>query len=965
MKIILLVLLVLLGTLHSKDVTIQLKWKYQFQFAGFIMAKEKGFYKELGIDVELKEFNKDTNIIKDVTSGKTEFGVSDSSLVYEALIGKNLTALTAIFQKSPFILMGLKSDTLKTLSDINNKKLALYEGVDGISIKAMLKANNITYIAQPPIFRLDKLQSKEVDLMTAYVSNEPYIAKKKGLEVVKFSPSDYGFEGYGDIFFTSKELLKKDPELVRKVYEASLKGWKYAFSNIDETVELIYKKYNTLKKSKEALKFEAIELKKLSGFGDNFGKLDIEKIKGIAGKFNLIKNENNKIDILEDFIYKYEKNFLSEDEIQWLANNTITYVGKNNLLPYEGFDKNNNHVGIIAEHIKLIEEKINKKFQKITTLKWTHSLKLAKKQTVDIVSGKEDSIVLAKNYKPIKSFLNSRLVFVTRAKHPYVIDLQDFKNKKIAFVNNVGYANDILKAYPEISFIKCDTIEDGLIGVNSGKYDIFIAPINIANYSIVHLGLEDIKIAGQSDIMLKITLHINKQKPILFNIINKIMQNISLDKKHDIVSKWRQNSIQEILVDNNYTLVYQISFISLIILLFITVAYQKQEHLKKKIEIEKNKFKNIFDKSSDGFLILTNGKFTDCNQSIIDMLGYSSTKDIYNISPAQLSPKVQPDGQDSLTKSRLMIKIAIDNGFNNFRWVHRRKDGSDFWCDIALTNISKDENEVIHVRWKDIDEEVQLEERIKNINEELRHQVDMEVEKNKQQQLLMLQQSRLAQMGEMISMIAHQWRQPLNNLSMLNQSIILKYTRGKLDEQTLDYFKINSKKQINKMSKTIDDFRNFFSPNKEKEEFEINNIVLDTLELLNPVMKKEHIDINFYAKEKYTYTSYPNEFGQVILSIINNAKDILIEREIKDRKIKLIIDNDETDIYVKIEDNAGGVSGDIIDKVFDPYFSTKSEKNGTGLGLYMSKLIVEDHMDGKISVSNKNDGAEFTILLPH
>jgi len=245
----------------------------------------------------------------------------------------------------------------------------------------------------------------------------------------------------------------------------------------------------------------------------------------------------------------------------------------------------------------------------------------------------------------------------------------------------------------------------------------------------------------------------------------------------------------------------------------------------------------------------------------------------------------------------------------------------------------------------------------------LEDEVIGEIEKNKQQQLLMLHQSRLAQMGEMISMIAHQWRQPLNSLSMLNQSIVLKYNRDKLDEKFIIYFKENSNKQIQGMSKTIDDFRDFFKPEKEKVEFCINDVLNDTLEMVKPIFCQNQIDIKFDIKKEFKIIGYQNELGQAILNIVNNAKDALVENEIKNKQIIINLTQDDKSIVLTIKDNAGGILQNIIDKIFDPYFSTKDEKNGTGLGLYMAKMIIEEHMDGKLSVSNDEDGAKFTIKL--
>jgi len=256
-----------------------------------------------------------------------------------------------------------------------------------------------------------------------------------------------------------------------------------------------------------------------------------------------------------------------------------------------------------------------------------------------------------------------------------------------------------------------------------------------------------------------------------------------------------------------------------------------------------------------------------------------------------------------------------------------------------------------------------LQDDIKDKNKNLEIEVESELEKNKQQQFLMLHQSRLAQMGEMISMIAHQWRQPLNTLSMLNNTVVLKFKRDKLDTDIMNYFNENSNKQIQQMSKTIDDFRDFFKPEKEKIDYCINDIIIHSIDMLNPVFSKYNLNIEFSDAQKIYSNGFANELGQALVNIINNAKDALVENKIVDKEIVVDLEQKGDKAIITIKDNAGGIPEDIIDKIFDPYFSTKLEKNGTGLGLYMTKLIIEEHLDGEIGVENIDDGATFSIEL--
>ncbi len=232
-------------------------------------------------------------------------------------------------------------------------------------------------------------------------------------------------------------------------------------------------------------------------------------------------------------------------------------------------------------------------------------------------------------------------------------------------------------------------------------------------------------------------------------------------------------------------------------------------------------------------------------------------------------------------------------------------------------------------------------------------------------ELQLMRKSRLTQMSEIISMIAHQWKQPLNNLSLANQLCISKYQKGTIDNTSLENFKNNSKKQINFMINTIDDFRNFFKVEQTKIEFDLKDTLNHVIDISKPSLSNHHITLTCHVKadEDYKLMGYSNALIQVLINIINNAKDALVDNNIDEKKIDIRLKHVEKDIVIIISDNAGGIPKNIIKKIFDPYFSTKEKKNGTGLGLYMSKTIIEEHLEGQLLVRNQADGASFEIHL--
>jgi len=256
---------------------------------------------------------------------------------------------------------------------------------------------------------------------------------------------------------------------------------------------------------------------------------------------------------------------------------------------------------------------------------------------------------------------------------------------------------------------------------------------------------------------------------------------------------------------------------------------------------------------------------------------------------------------------------------------------------------------------------IRLEEK-KRSEDELKKIIAQEIEKNQNQQLLLIQQSRLAQMGEMISMIAHQWRQPLNALTLSNQLLVAKYTKGKLDTESMEYFKNTSKELITQMSQTIDDFKNFFTPKQEEELFCINDVVESILNIVADIYEKDGVEISFHAQESLYTLGYPSELGQAILNITNNARDALNETNPSSKQIILNLKKDTKMIILSIQDTGGGIDEAIQEKIFDPYFSTKTQKNGTGLGLYMTQMII-NKQGARLELTNTNNGALFQIYL--
>jgi len=401
-----------------------------------------------------------------------------------------------------------------------------------------------------------------------------------------------------------------------------------------------------------------------------------------------------------------------------------------------------------------------------------------------------------------------------------------------------------------------------------------------------------------------------------------------------------QTMIDQILQDIKYTfaVVSNLTILSLIAFILMIIAFLR-------LAREEQKLREVTDKYIISSITDKKGRILDVSQAFCDISGF--TKDDLIGKPHNVVR--HPDMPKDVFRE-LWHKIQNGTPWSG-KVKNLKKDGGYYWVYAHIEPLYNSKGEIdsyISIRL-DITESEILQEKVKQ-----------EEHKNRINQELMQQQSRLAQMGEMLSMIAHQWRQPLSAITATTNSLELKAKMGKLDNESIE----KSTKKIREfalhLSSTIDDFRNFFKPNKEKTVTDFEQIIDSVYSIIESTLVHKNISIEIIKNSTIDLYTYEGELKQVILNLIKNAEDALIENDIEDPKITITIDANQ----LIVQDNAGGIPQYIMNKIFDPYFSTKLKKDGTGLGLYMSKTIIEEHCQGKIEVKNENGGAKFTIIIP-
>ncbi len=385
---------------------------------------------------------------------------------------------------------------------------------------------------------------------------------------------------------------------------------------------------------------------------------------------------------------------------------------------------------------------------------------------------------------------------------------------------------------------------------------------------------------------------------------------------------------------------------------------------------KENLLRTVLNCMSEGILVMNpKGEFIYTNPSFSTVLGLTIDQ-IEGRTPMDPSWRVIHEdgtpypGDTHPSWRTLQTGAAIHNDIqgvytsdNALNWISANSE--------PIFNAETNELDGVVITFTDISQQRKLLQQLQTFNKELEDEVKMQVNLIRQKDQMMMHQSRLATMGEMISMIAHQWRQPITVIGMMANNLILDAKFNDLDltkiEENLEMINI----QVDYLSRTIDDFSNFFKADTNPQPIYLKNLLQEASDLLKPSLEKEMIELTLRVDMHLEVSLYKNEMQQVIINIINNARDVLKERHIISPKIYIesfIVDNKM--IHLSISDNAGGVDLTIIDKIFDPYFSTKNAKNGTGLGLYMAKTIMRDRMKGDITVNNTELGASFNILIP-
>ncbi|MCG8427335.1 MAG: diguanylate cyclase [Chromatiales bacterium] len=535
----------LVGAEHAEPgniekVKLRLLWKHQFQFAGYYIAKVKGYYSAVGLDVDIAELDPNVNNAEAVLSEKTDFAVGRSSILIRYGQGGDIVALFPAFQRSPLILLTLASGDIQGPKDLKGRKIMITPDTRNVgSVLAMMMQAGIhdgNFIRQKHSYDLDDLVSGRTDAMASYISNEPFQLESRGVPYRVLDPSDHGFDMYSDFLFTSGRMIRERPEMTRHFYEASLRGWEYAFDNIEETAEIIYRLFNTQNKSLEALLFEGRALQKLAfdEYG-RFGTLDKHRFEEMIQVY-LISGVLDKDYNLGNMLYKPrgDKLRLSYTEAELVERGEqIRVCTDPHWMPYESL-ANGEHIGIIADYIQLISEKTGLMVSVVPTESWSQSLAYIKQGRCDIVSGVIQTPNRSRYLDFTRTYLSTPLVVASRDIDP---EISPF-TQKLAIPRGLAYKEIFSPRYPDAEFVDVESPLAGLKLVESGDVYGLLGDAASLRFLIQKHAIQNVYINETVSDIADISIGVTKNREVLLALLNKGIESITKDENNRILSHW-------------------------------------------------------------------------------------------------------------------------------------------------------------------------------------------------------------------------------------------------------------------------------------------------------------------------------------------------------------------------------------------------------------------------------------------
>jgi len=802
---------------------------------------------------------------------------------------------------------------------------------------------------------VDKIKNKEIDLIHPLAINEK---RKKFLNFtdvlfnndfsIVTNDNNKDIQNLKDLDgktlsvakgWNSTRVLKENfPNIIFKEYDSPLAKLKaVAFGEADATIDA-YLTINYLKQKHLLNNLKIVGQAKLPGYKTQL-YIGVRKDWKILAEILNITMQNltseERITLNKKWIGITNKNInFTQNELEFLeSKKTISMCIDPDWYPYERI-QNNKHIGMSFDYFEIFKKLIPIPIKLVATQTWSQTLQYAKDGKCDIISLSAKTKKRSEYLNFTNPYLSLPLVIATTTNKPFVSSINDVLEYQLGVEKDYFYIDLLKEKYPNIKLVEVASINEGIEKVSSGELYGFIDSLTVIGHMLQTEYFGNLKIAGKLEEKFTIGIATTKNAPLLNSIFNKAIDNLTVVDHQVILNKWVSVQYEKAF---DYSIVWKI----VIFILFLTAFFLYRQFILKKQNLALreavNEFEQLINSTMEAMFILDNGTCIECNTEAVKLLGYADKKEIIGLHALEV----------------------IDFKHHGLVKLNLQQDNSEPYEVNAL----KQDGSILPVLIRGHS--------FYRKNKKIRISAMLDLTQLKQKERVITENAKMVALGEMMANIAHQWRQPLSVVSTAASGVKVQKEMDILTD-TLFYDSMDAiVKNANYLSKTIDDFSSFIKDDKKKQTFSLKEHIDKNLGILSGTFKINHINLVLDINSKIELNTFENELTQAFINIINNAKDVLNEKDIEEKLIFIKTYKDKNNIYLSIKDNAGGIPENIINRVFEPYFTTKDKQQGTGLGLYMVRQIIVESIKGEILVQNVEfkhldksyKGAEFIITL--
>ena len=967
-------------------VTLQLKWRHQFQFAGYYAALEKGFYREAGLEVEIREGGPNVDAIDDVVTGRTDFGVGTSGALIARTRGQKVVVLAAVFQHSPAILLVPRRAGVSSVFALQNHPLMDTPGSEDIA--AMLKLAGVDYVKMPRVKHNGDprdLVSGKADAMVAYSTNEPFVLEQLGVPYLAFSPRASGIDFYSDNLITSEEEIKTHPERVAAFRAASLRGWQYALSHKEEIVDLILRRYSQAK-NREALLFEANQTEALVQPDlIELGYQNPARWRAIAETYHAL-GMLPEATVPEGLIYKTEGDGISlwlkaalvgaallglvatlvtlwiarlnrrlrsevierreaEHEIQRTRAQAEAarqqLVAMSEALPLAMFQMEFRADGDVRYNFigSRVEQILGVPIEELTadpSVRWRHVYREDAQVARATLANATQRVRAGETERSVEMVVravpNGQLRWVLSSAHaaPPLPDGTVIWNGFYQDITERKQAEDKLKeseAYNKMLFQESHRPIVVYDPAADGFIDCNPAAVKMYGFS----SREDVLGKTPSDV----------SAPTQYDGADSL----AASQRHDHsaltrgveVFEWRhQRPDGEIWDAMVHLMLFNYCGRKLLQFTLDDITDRKRNEVA--LRESEERFRRLFEDSADAMLLIDDGRFVECNAAAVAMLRMQSRDELLNHHPADLSPAMQADGTPSAEKAQTLMAKALELGRLRFEWLHRRADGEVFPVEVLLTTIEQRGRRLIHTVWRDITERKRAEEAVRAARQKAEEATQAK--------------------SDFLANMSHEIRTPMNGILGMSHLCL----KTDLTPKQRDYLK-KIDRSAHSLLGIINDILDFSKI--EAGKLTMEHIGFDLEEVFDNLSGM----VGMRAHEKGLEVLFriapatpihlvgdPLRLQQVLANLCSNAVKFTERGEVVASVRPVQIDDHEVELEFAVSDTGIGMTPEEQARLFRPFTqadsSTTRKFGGTGLGLSISVRLV-DMMAGHIHVESE------------